>query len=130
MIILVAAAVFVWLPRGKKVGDTPPPAFSASLNQPISMVTTEPRKRTEFVGWPRDPFVKPQTKENQGEKTGGASGLKLGAIMWDDKNPSAFINGKFVNVGDKIENKTVKQIERDRVILTDGTNEYVLKLDE
>ena len=127
MIVLIAGAVFVWIPKGKKAKDVSSPALSASLNQAIPMISVVPKKRTEFVGWPRDPFANLQTEKEE-KQAGSASKLKLGAIMWDDKNPSAFISGKFVSAGDKVEDKTVKKIERDRVILTDGIKDYVLKL--
>ncbi len=127
MIVLIAGAVFVWMPKGKKAKDVSSPALSASFNQAIPMIKVVPKKRTEFVGWGRDPFAKLQTEKEE-KKVGGVSKLKLGAIMWDDKNSSVFINGKIVGVGDKIDDKTVKQIERDRVILTDGTIDYILKL--
>ncbi len=81
-----------------------------------------PRKRTEFVGWGRNPFAKLQTEISS------VSDLKLGAIMWGGKETSAVINNSIVSVGDKISNKTVKQIDKIRVILTDGTNDYVLEL--
>ena len=127
LIVLMTGVVFVWMPKGKKAKDVSSPALSASFNQAIPTIRVVPKKRTEFVGWPRDPFAKLQTEKEE-KKVGGVSKLKLGAIMWDDKNPSVFINGKIVGVGDKIDDKTVKQIERDRVVLTDGIKDYVLKL--
>jgi len=130
LIVLVTATLFVWVPKGKKVQDVPPATASAALDHAMPLIRVVPKKRTEFVGWPRDPFAKPQIEEKEEKKVSSVSALKLGAIMWDDKNPSAFINGKFVSVGDKIDDKTVKQIERDRVILTDGTKDYVLELQE
>ncbi len=129
LIVLVTVVIFVWIPKGKKPTAVSANTSSAAFDQPIPVTRVVPRKRTEFVGWPRDPFAKPQ-EEREEKKVGSVSDLKLGAIMWDDKNPSAFIKGKIVGVGDKIDDKTVKQIERDRVILVDGTTEYVLKLGE
>ncbi len=61
------------------------------------------------------------------EKTSGTSNLALYAIIWRAKKPSALINNSIVEVGDKIADKTVKQIEENRVILTDGTNDYILE---
>ena len=124
LIVLVTATIFVWAPKGKKANDASSPALSASFNQAMPMITIVPRKRTEFVDWPRNPFAKLQTEK----EVGSVSDLKLGVTMWGDKESSAFINGKFVSAGDKIDGKTVKQIEWDSVILTDGTNDYVLEL--
>jgi len=56
------------------------------------------------------------------------SNLLLRAIMFKTENPSAFINDSAVIVGDKIAGKTVKQIEENRVVLTDQTMDYVLEL--
>ena len=123
MTVLIAVAVFVWIPKGKK-----PTAVSANtLNQTMPTIKTVPRKRTEFANWGKDPFAKPQTEEKMVD---GDSGLKVSCIMYSDEKPSAFINDSIVFVGDKITDKTVKQIERDRVTLTDGTKDYVLKLQE
>ena len=124
LIVLVTATVFVWVPKGKKPTAVSANISSAALDQTIPLIKAVPRKRTEFVDWPRNPFAKLQTEK----EISSVSDLKLGAIMWDDKNPTAFINGKFVSMGDKIDNKTVKQIDKNRVILTDGTNDYILEL--
>ncbi len=124
LIVFMIVAIFVWIPKSKKPTAVSANTSSAALDQTIPLIKTVPRKRTEFVGWPRDPFAKLQTEKG----ISSVSDFKLGAIMWGGKNPSAFINGKFVSTGDKVDDKTVKRIDKNRVILTDGTNDYVLKL--
>lgn len=124
LIIIVTVAIFVWIPKGKKTKDVSTTS-SVTLVQAIPVTRAVPRKRTEFVDWPRDPFAKPQIEE---KKVGSVFDLKLSAIMWGDKKPSAFINGSLVSVGDKIGDKTVKEIGQNTVILTDGTNDYVLEM--
>ena len=124
LIVLVTTVIFVWVPKGKKIKDVSSTTSSVTFSQAIPVTRAVRRKRTEFVDWGRNPFVWPQIKE----KADSISDLKLGAIMWSDKKLSAFINGKIVSVGDKITDKTVKQIEPDRVILTDGIKDYVLEL--
>jgi len=129
MIVLMTVAIFVWVPKGKKTKDVSSTTSSVTFDQAIPVTRAVSKKRTEFVDWERDPFAKPQ-EEREEKKVGSVSDLKLGAIMWDNKKPSAFIKGKIVSMGDKIDDKTVKQIEQNRVILTDGTKDYVLKLQE
>ena len=124
LIVLVTAVVFVWVPKGKKTKDVSPNISSAALDQTIPLIKAVPRKRTEFVDWPRNPFAKLQTEK----EFSSVSDLKLGAIMWGGKEASAVINNSIVSIGDKITDKTVKQIDKNRVILTDGTNDYVLEL--
>jgi hypothetical protein len=129
LIVLMTGAVLIWAPKGKKAHDAPPAAASAFLDHAVPLTRLVTRKRTEFVDWGRDPFAKPQIEEKKENNTGSVSDLKLDAIMWDDK-ASAFINNSMVSVGDKIADKTVKRIEQNRVILTDGTKNYVLELQE
>ena len=90
------------------------------------MTRAVPRKRTEFVDWGRNPFAFPLRKE----RVGSISNLVLSCIIWSDEKASAFINESIVYVGDKITDKTVKRIEQNRVILTNGTDDYVLELQE
>ncbi len=130
LIVLMTGAVFVWVPkgtRGKKAEDVSPDISSAAFDQTIPLIRTVPRKRTEFVDWGRNPFAWPQREE----KVGSVSNLTLFSIMWIDKGArAAAINESIVRVGDKITEKTVKRIEQNRVILTDGTKDYVLELQE
>jgi len=120
--VLIITAVSIWIPKGRK-----PMAVSANTSeQAIPVIAAVPKKSTEFVDWGRNPFTFSQREE----KIGSISNLALCAIMWSAKKPSAFINNSIVSVGDKITDKTVKRIEQNRVILTDGMKEYVLELQE
>ncbi|MBN1805983.1 MAG: hypothetical protein JW837_12100 [Sedimentisphaerales bacterium] len=119
--VLIAVVAFIWMPKGKK-----PAAVSADVVEPmVSVVPAMPKKRTEFVDCNRDPFVWPQAGE---EETDGISDLIVFAITWKGGESEAMIGESVVRVGDKIADKTVKRIEKDRVILTDGVKDYVLKL--
>jgi len=126
VIVLMTVAIFVWVPKGKKTKDVSSTTSSVAFDQAIPVTRAVPRKRTEFVDWPRNPFTFPQREE----EVGSVSHLKLFAIIWNDKEAQASINESIVREGDKITDKTVKQIEQNRVILTDGTKDYVLKLQE
>jgi nitrogen fixation-related uncharacterized protein len=127
LIVLMAVVIFVWAPKGKKAKDASPTTSSVTFEQAIPVTRTVSRKRTEFVDWGRNPFAWPQREE----KIGSFSNLTLFSIMWNDKGGrAAAINGSIVREGDKITDKTVKRIEQNRVILTDGTKDYVLELQE
>ena len=126
LIVFIAVAIFVWVPKGKKTKDVSSTTSSVTFDQAIPVIKALPRRRTEFVNWGRNPFAWQQVEE----KVGDVSPLELFAIMWDNEGAQAIINESVVRVGDKITDKTVKQIEQNRVILTDGTKDYVLKLQE
>ena len=126
LIVLMTAVIFVWLPKGKKTKDISSTTSSVTFDQAIPVTRAVPRKRTEFVDWGRNPFAFPQRKE----RVGSISNLVLSCIIWSDEKASAFINESIVYVGDKITDKIVKRIEQNRVILTNGTDDYVLELQE
>ena len=126
MIVFVTVAIFVWLPKGKKTKDAPSTISSVTFEQAIPVTRAMPRKRTEFVDWGRNPFTFPQSEE----EISSVSNLRLLCIIVTDKGAQAAINESIVRVGDTITNKTVKRIEQNRVILTDGTKDYVLELQE
>ena len=78
-------------------------------------------RKSQFGDWGRNPFVP--------WGTGAAtSDLVLKGIAWDEENPKCVINGVIVEVGDEVAGKTVREIRRDRVILTDGEEELVLRV--
>ena len=50
-------------------------------------------------------------------------------IIWQHgEYPSAIINGEVFHKGDKIGNITIIHIEKDAVVVTDGTKNYRLQL--
>ncbi len=127
LFVLMTVVIFVWVPKGKKTKDVSSTTSSVTFEQAIPVTRAASRKRTEFVDWGRNPFVWPQREE----KVSSFSNLTLFSIMWDDKGArAAAINGSIVREGDKITDKTVKRIEQNRVVLTDGTKDYVLELQE
>ena len=127
LIVFMIIAILVWVPKGKKSKDVSSTTSSVTFDQAIPVTRAMPRKRTEFIDWGRNPFAWPQ----RDEKAGGVSNLTLFSIMWNDKGVrAAAINESIVREGDKITDKTVKRIEQNRVILTNGTDDYVLELQE
>lgn len=85
----------------------------------------EARRAEKDLPWGRDPFA---MKISLQETSWGLSDLKLEGIMWDEKNPCAIINGEVVKKDDKLGKNTVVQIEKDGVIISDGTKRYILRL--
>ncbi len=124
MIVLITAVVFVWVPKPKMTKDVSSNNSSVIFDRATPVMKTVPSRRTKFVDWGRNPFTFPQREEN----VGSISNLRLLCIIEADEGAQAFINESIVRVGDKITDKTVKRIEKNKVILTDGTKDYVLYL--
>ncbi|RJP28073.1 MAG: hypothetical protein C4533_06275 [Candidatus Omnitrophota bacterium] len=54
--------------------------------------------------------------------------LSLNGILADDKGILAIINNEIVGVGDRVDNYIVIKIEKDKVILNDGVNNFEIRL--
>jgi len=129
VLVVIALISFIYgvsaPPRGKSgVVVRPEPSIEAERARPIGTMLPTKRhsKKTEFKEWGRNPFA-------PGSISGPASNLTLNGIIWDSAKPKAMINNSTVSEGDKIGGYTVKNIESDKVILRDGEEELVLKLE-
>lgn len=71
----------------------------------------------------RDPF----TRQPGGTSAGRGPALK--GIAWDPQEPTAIISGRIVRIGDEVEGHRVADIQKDKVILNDGTQDIELKLE-
>jgi len=58
------------------------------------------------------------------------SGVNLTGILWEKAKPLAIIDGEIVKKGERVGPKTVVDIKRDRVILSDGKVFTELKLEQ
>ncbi|MDD5097404.1 MAG: hypothetical protein PHU59_02805 [Candidatus Omnitrophica bacterium] len=58
------------------------------------------------------------------------AGVDLTGILWDKDKPLAIIDGNIVKKGASIGSKTVVDIKKDRVILSDGKELTELRLEE
>ena len=61
---------------------------------------------------------------------GGGGVVALSGILWDAKDPKAVINGEIVGIGDKINNYSVVDIDRNIVVLNDGSKDIEISLEE
>ncbi|MBU4590249.1 MAG: hypothetical protein KKG01_04930 [Candidatus Omnitrophica bacterium] len=89
-----------------------------------SVAATGGPRRTSFTDWGRDPFSSGQTTSAPST----VSDMVLTGILWDDSSPLAMINDNPIAVGDKISGYTVVEIRKDRVIITNGTEDSELRL--
>jgi len=123
LIILVIAAIFIWMPKGRRKALLSLKPARVSLKKTMAPIGPAGRKRSEFADWGRNPFLWSK------DAAGSLSGLRLSGIVWDEEASYAIISGSIVHAGDKIAGKTIKRIERNKVILTEGAEEYILELE-
>ena len=79
------------------------------------------RLTSSYSSWGRNPFI----IEDKGE----SFILNLKGIIWDESTRLAVINEKVVREGDEVGGRKVIKIEKHRVILNDGQNDFELRLE-
>ncbi len=126
--ILVIVMLFVFgnaakKSRSRNIKDSrPKPADSAVI--PLLQVNIPDSKglynlleqQVKSIELKRDPFTAAPIISDEGLR----SEISLTGILWDKAKPLAIIDGNVVKKGERVGNKTVVDIKRDRVILSDG----------
>ena len=82
-----------------------------------------PSKKAAAVPWGRDPFV-----ALTGDGFGRPANLKLTAIIYNNKKPSAIVNNKIIYVGDSVDGQKVIDITKQYVILRGISGAYKLEI--
>jgi hypothetical protein len=135
LLALVGVGVFVWLQAFQSPPAVEDTADDQEMEEPIAVdeeqlltialasSTNLQRPRTVYQDWGKNPFFieVPPVKEEPAP-------LLLQGISWDEKNPIAVLNGQVVGIGDSLGGHTVKDIQRDKILLNDGNKDMELHL--
>lgn len=73
----------------------------------------------------RDPFSAEIIKSPKVSQPGPY----LSGIVWDQKLPKAIIDDVIVGIGEKVGDNTIIDIQKDKVILNDGSRNFELRLE-
>lgn len=124
----VGVALFILLlvsTVSKRASKTPPPAPLAEQEAGVPKTEVKEEKPQTQAQWGRDPFsLAPQQQTTQ------APGFSMTAVIWDEKNPLAVINGEVCCVGKEIDGYRVIEINNVSAVLKKGDKELVLELYE
>ena len=124
LILLVIICLLVWIPKkGKKWISSKGTPASQQDSKAAAKAGLGKKKRSEFVGWGVNPFI-----WDRGQESDTVVDLTLSGIIWDRRFPYAIINNMVVQEQDTVAGRTVKRIERDKVIITDGFQDFTLRL--
>lgn len=141
--LLVMAALGVWF----KASNVPGKNFSVKKNREVKEAETLKNELTamtkkfkklndqksldgSYGEWGRNPFyldTEYQPKEEGGGPEQEDTGPVLNGIFWDDENPSAVINNRYVAVNDTLGEYTVMAIQKNVVVLSDGMDHIELR---
>ncbi|MFH0790607.1 MAG: hypothetical protein V2A64_03150 [Candidatus Omnitrophota bacterium] len=102
-----------------------PQSPSAKAVSPVDEKASDPRVERAKLDWGRDPFKLSLDKEYQ------RSDLTLKGISFGkDKQGFAFINNDIVKKGDKVGDYDVLEVDKDKVLLKKGNQNFYLTLPE
>ena len=125
----IPVILWVWMGSQGTAFSTELPSLS-DVSLPSPKVEKSPGKL-----WGRDPFLgpprisaEPAEATDRGESPESGS-LSLNAVIARDGEGLAIINNEILRVGDRIRDKRVVEIRRDRVILQDAAGTMELKVD-
>ena len=132
VIVLGIAAVFsvihgITAPSPKRGGANPPAAAVNQDHKSVSGETALPTKRlavrTQFKAWRRRLFAPTGTP-------GGSAQLTVNGIFAKGNIYKAMVGDTIVMKGDKIGSNKVVDVQKNKVILNDGTKNFELKLEK
>lgn len=128
--ILGLVLVLVWTraltSRPRRPGSRTPETAGILARPPAGLPASTPAGPVPEVpsGWGESPFLSSRNSSSEDDGAAGSpSGerqYKLNGILWDPQRPSAIINNRVVCVGDRLHDWQVMEIQKDRVVLSDG----------
>ncbi len=138
--VLGLVLVLVWAraltSRPHRAGSRTPEAAGTLARPPAVLPAPAPAGPVPEVppGWEESPFLSGRNAPSEdGGTAGSPSGerpYQLKGILWDPQRPSAIINNQVVGVGDRLHGWQVMEIQKDRVILSDGATTRELTVSE
>lgn len=132
--VLAVVLIFALSNASKKLRRMPRLDSENALPKPVDLAVVSESKslydmleqQAKLIELRRDPFTAaPITSEKTLQ-----SGVDLTGILWDKDKPLAIIDGEIIKKGERVGSKTVIDIKRDRIILSDGEMLTELKLEQ
>ncbi len=131
LIVLSAIAVFTLIhgitttPRGKRRYSARLTPGQDERDRSAEIIQDKrQKKKSRYASLGRNPFMP------KGTKATGFRRLILNGIVLDEDGYKAIINDTIVGIGDKVNKNTVVDIRKDSVVLSDGVDNFELRLSE
>ena len=79
--------------------------------------------------WGENPFLSERNSPKPDEAAEGSPEevILLQGVLWDPKAPTAIINNRVISKGDPVGRWEVEEIQKDQVVLSDGSETRVLR---
>ena len=131
VLVTVWARAFTFGPvhSARRSGQKVPSSLQPTELGPSVPVPSVASTDTSSEGWGDSPFLMERGQHQTGKLISEATPEEylLNGILWDPQAPSAIVNNRVVNMGDQIGPWRVVEIQKDRVILSNGTQTRTLQ---
>lgn len=114
----------------EKIAEKPILPVLPEVKEEEPVVLPEVKREKAIVSWGRDPFLSPLVKGVPEEGVPRVGALILTGIVRDEEGVQAIIGDYIVSVGDIINGKEVISIRKNEVVLMEGKEREILKLEE
>jgi hypothetical protein len=136
--LLLAVVIVVWIPncsggsrKSRSAGPTPD-GFQGTGFAPVSVSDFgQAEGKGSSEGWGRNPFMKAEPGQSATPAPTAifpTQSLSLNGILWDPNTPLAIIDNETVGLGDSLDGWEVVEIQKTKVILSNGKDQKILKL--
>lgn len=78
--------------------------------------------------WKENPFLAERQPDRPAPTVDNPEGMILNGILWDPESPTAVVDNQVVGPGESVGSWRVVEIQRDRVILSDGASTLTLEV--
>ena len=136
--VLVMSGILVWVwgltakpSRSKRSASQRSPAVAQPEARPSAqrpVASSDQPSRFHNAPWGDNPFLIERRIALPAEAAGPTDPI-LSGILWDPEFPSAVVNSRVVAVGDSLGPWQVLEIRKKEVILSDGVNTKVLRVE-
>ena len=127
--ILLGLVILVWI-RGlmihPKHSQLAPSTVNTEATPAVVPSNRTPSEISRFSDWGGNPFEVERHPLRDTSSSSNPTRFLVSGILWDPKTPSAIINNQVVNVGDWLGQWRVLEIQKDKIILSDGRTEQAL----
>ncbi|MBI3332826.1 MAG: hypothetical protein HYZ93_01905 [Candidatus Omnitrophica bacterium] len=101
----------------------------SQTQEPKSEISRPQALRSRYAEWGVNPFEMERRTSAPTSPAGERAGHWVKGILWDANVPSAIVDGRLVSVGDHVDGWRVIEIQKDRVVLSNGESTQTLTVE-
>ncbi len=132
VVVVWTRALFMPADRSRVGRPGPTPVGDAGSPQALRQAAA-PASAPSAAGpssgeWKENPFLADREPDRPPPTADNPEGMVLSGILWDPESPTAVVENQVVGPGESVGPWRVVEIQKDRVILSDGSSTRTLEV--